>query len=66
MREMFNLFCKECQTSRIVYDESKGELFCRDCGMVFEENYKIFSISDYEEMMKEFEAEERKLLMKEC
>ena len=66
MREKHELICGYCQTSRIVYDEHKGELFCQDCGLIFAENFKIFSISEYEAMLKEVEAEERKPLMSEC
>lgn len=66
MREIFNYQCKLCKSTRIVYDEAKGELFCLGCGIVFEDNYEIFSISNYVKLVKEIEAEERKLLMSEC
>ena len=66
MREKRNMICGYCQTSHVVYDEYKGELFCLDCGLIFAENYKIFSIVDYEEKVKQREAEGKKKLMSEC
>lgn len=66
MRELFNLQCGFCKSKRIAYDESKGELFCLNCGFIFAENFKIFSIVEYEQSVKEIEAEERRHLMSEC
>ena len=66
MREIFNYQCKLCKSTRIVYDESKGELFCQDCGIIFAENFKIFSITEYERQIKQRETEERMQLMSEC
>ena len=66
MKLKYHLMCNCCQSSPIAYDEYKGELFCLNCGLVFAENYEIFSIVKYEKMIKEFEAEERRLMMKEC
>lgn len=66
MREKINYSCGVCNSSKILYDDGKGELFCSNCGLVFREKYNIFIISEYEKKVKRIEAEQRKLLMSEC
>ena len=64
MRELYNKICGNCKSSRILFDEFKGEIFCLDCGLIFHEKYKIFSIVEYELKMKLQEDHQRQFLMK--
>ena len=67
MREKHDLMCNICKSSPIAYDEYKGELFCLNCGLVFAENYEIFSIKKYERKIKQKETRQRKeMMMSEC
>ena len=31
--------CPECKSTRIVQDYERGELVCRDCGLVIDDSY---------------------------
>jgi len=63
MKVLNNLICNECQSSRIVIDELKGEAFCLDCGLIIDDKYSMFSIVDYMIMLKLQEKQERLHLM---
>lgn len=47
MRTIFNKTCTNCQSSNILYDEHKGELFCNHCGLILANNFEIIKINDY-------------------
>lgn len=47
MQTLFYYKCGGCEKSPLIYDENKGELFCLSCGLVIADNYSIFSIIDY-------------------
>lgn len=47
MREIFNTNCTDCQSTNIIYDEYKGELFCIDCGLILASKFEIIKITDY-------------------
>lgn len=57
MREIFNTNCTECQSTNIIYDEHKGELFCVHCGLILASNYEIIKITDYINKTNENKAE---------
>ena len=64
MRVIFNRKCDECHSNQIMLDEDKGEIFCLKCGLVLEEKYSFFRLSEYLKMLDIIEAEDRKNLMK--
>ena len=47
--------CPECGSNKLIYDEQKGELICRNCGLVVEEK-----IIDPGQEWRQFEEGERK------
>lgn len=47
MRLIFTKSCTECQSSNIMYDEHKGELFCNHCGLILDSIYENIKIIDY-------------------
>lgn len=64
MRLIYYVCCGECESSDVWYDDEKGELFCRNCGLVLDEKYGMISIPDILDYLKMLEKEERKEMMK--
>lgn len=58
MKLLPDLICDECETYSMVYDETKGEAYCLECGLIHQEDYTIFSIvKDIERIQKELEED---------
>ena len=64
MRTLFNLRCNECNHEGLLYDESRGELFCQNCGLIIDDKYSIMSVPDILERLRLEEMNDRKELMK--
>lgn len=47
MKKIFNTNCTDCQSTNIIYDEYKGEMFCVDCGLILISKFEIIKITDY-------------------
>ena len=47
MKEILNKTCTDCQSSNILFDEYKGELFCNHCGLILTNTFEIIKITDY-------------------
>ena len=47
MKEILNKTCTDCQSSNILFDEYKGELFCNHCGLILNNIYETIKITDY-------------------
>lgn len=64
MKVIFNRRCDECHSDQVMLDEAKGEIFCLECGLILEDKYSFFRLSEYLKMLNIIEAETRKNLMK--
>ena len=65
MRIIYNKKCPECQSHDIRYDESKGEIFCWNCGLILENRFELISIPDIIDYMKLIEHDERERMMRD-
>ena len=63
MKVIFNRRCDECYSDQVMLDEAKGEIFCLECGLILEDKYFFFRLSEYLKMLNIIEAEDRKNLI---
>lgn len=47
MKKIYNKTCTYCQSSNILFDETKGEIFCCDCGLILVNIYETIKITEY-------------------
>ena len=46
MKEL-NRTCNNCKTHNLIYDEYKGEIFCKHCGVIDTNIYELIKITEF-------------------
>lgn len=47
MKKIFTKTCTNCESHKILFDETKGEIFCTQCGLILTNIYETIKITQY-------------------